>query len=230
MTQEEAQDMEVLTDLPGITNDNALRINKGLVCDTFHVPPMSYPEFGQMVYVDNLVTAGVGWLQTFHKPTLSEFRTRNPDLFRMYHQKRVHPKVRAHITSNVMMVGQIVGFWSLANSTPFPVSIDSQPDFARWVSCLPPSQVVWADLGGSFVMELEIPWLIPKNCIDQNDATGEPYTDAQLDNLYPFPSFNLYSIGDVLAPAGFTPWSIRFSEEWVVETGAPTMSNSAALY
>lgn len=229
MAQEEKQDLEVLSDLPGINNDNSLRINKGIISNTFHVAPLSYPEFGQMVYVDELDTLGIGFISINHGPRLSEMRARNPELFKMYHQKRAHVTVIAEITSSIQHVGQLALFWTPRQVAPLGPNTNLPLDDARFVSCTPPSQVVWADLGGSFTMELTIPWMVPKHCIDQTDETGAPYTDAQLDIHYAFPTAFLVSIGSVFAPADFTPWSVRWAEQWHIETGAPTMSSFASV-
>lgn len=205
----------------------SLSITKGIISDTFHVAPMSYPEFGQMVFLDEMDTLGVGNIGINHVPQLSKFRARNPSLWKMYNQKRLVPTVIAEITSSIQHVGQIAMYWTPADDMILQATRNSSLNTARFISCLPPSQVVWADLGGSFTMELTIPWMIPKTCIDQTDASAVPYTNAQLDLEYVFPYVHLVSIGDVFAPADFSQWSVRWGEKWSVETGAPTMSELA---
>lgn len=78
-------------------------------------------------------------------------------------------------------------------------------------------------------MEIVVPWMIPKHCVDQTDDTGVVYTDDQLDKIYPFPTVYLNSVTTVYAPATFTQWSCRWTEQWFVETGAPTMSNVSVI-
>lgn len=226
MAQETAQDYEVLTDLPGINNDLSININKGLVSDSFHVTPLNYPEFSQMVWMDEEDVTGPGFKSLFHPPLFSEMRSKFGAFFKMYQQKRAFVRVRAHIVSNIGMIGQLAMYWTAGDNMAFNPDRTGVNNTARYISCLPPSQVVWADLGGSFVMEIDLPWLIPKNCMDQTDETGEPYTDSQLNLMYPFPTVNLASVGLVYSPAEFSQWSIRWSEQWFLETGAPTMSES----